>query len=200
MARIEPLTEPYPGREGALLRAMMPPGVEPITLFRVLARNPTMTRAMHGWGSYELSRELSVGLREREIVILRTCAACGCEYEWGVHVAFFAGRAGLTPAQITSLTAGEAGDPCWDDEGERLLIRAVDALHRDGDIGEELWSRLAARFTEPQLLDVVLLCGWYHAISFLARTLRLEPEPGAPHFADAALGALAAGVPRTAAS
>ena len=74
----------------------MPPGVPPIALFRTFARNLPMTEAMPGWGSYELGRDLSLSMRDREIVIDRTCARCGCEYEWGVHVAFFAERAGLT--------------------------------------------------------------------------------------------------------
>ena len=38
-------------------------------------------------------------LRQREIVIDRVTARCGSEYEWGVHVAFFAKRAGLDAAQ-----------------------------------------------------------------------------------------------------
>jgi hypothetical protein len=29
-------------------------------------------------------------------------------------------------------------------------------------------------------LDAVLVCGWYHAISFAVRALRLPPEPGTP--------------------
>ena len=51
-----------------------------------------MTEAMGSWGRYELGRQLSLPLREREIAIDRTCARCGCEYEWGVHVAYFAER------------------------------------------------------------------------------------------------------------
>src|SRR4051812_29406070 len=37
-----------------------------------------------------------LSLREREIVIDRTCALNGCEYEWGVHVATFSDAAHLT--------------------------------------------------------------------------------------------------------
>jgi hypothetical protein len=99
-----------------------------------------MTEAMGSWGAYELSRSLSLPLRDREIVIDRTCARCGCEYEWGVHVAFFAERAGLDQHQIASLASGTADDPCWDGEQDRLLIRAVDALHEDADIPGSLWQ------------------------------------------------------------
>jgi alkylhydroperoxidase family enzyme len=182
MGRIAPLDAPYEPDVAAELAAMMPPGAAPIGLFRMFAKNLPMTRAMRPWGSYELGRHLSLTLRDREIVIDRTCARTGCEYEWGVHVAFFAGRAGLTEAQIASLTRGEPSDGCWPDERDRLLIEAADALHDDGDLPDELWSRLSETFDESQLLDLLLLAGWYHAISFVARATRLPLEPDAPRF------------------
>ena len=142
-----------------------------------------MTEAMHGWGSYELSRGLTLALRDREIVIDRTCARCGCEYEWGVHVAFFAERAGLNPAQVDSLAVGDAHDQCWTNKRDALLIRAVDSLHDGGDIDDDLWESLAAEFSAANLLDLLFLCGWYHTISFVARTVRVPLEPGAPRLA-----------------
>ncbi len=166
--RVEPVRPPYsPGIAGRL-GAMMPPGVPPILLFRTFARNLPMTAAMSGWGSYELSKRLSLPLRDREVIIGRTCARCRCEYEWGVHVAFFAGEARLSGEQVTSLTHGGACDPCWTGERDRLLIQAADALHDTAGIGEHLWSRLARVFSDEQLLDLMMLAGWYHAISFTA--------------------------------
>jgi alkylhydroperoxidase family enzyme len=188
MTRIEPVQPPYPPEVGERLEAMMPPGVPPILLFRTFARNLPMTTAMSGWGGYELSRRLSLPLRDREIVIDRTCARCGCEYEWGVHVAFFAERAGLTGPQLTSLTHGGAGDPCWPGERDRLLIEAADALHDTARIGDDLWLRLAGEFSDEQLLDVTMLAGWYHAISFTANAARVALEDGAQRFADVAGG------------
>src|SRR4051812_19605047 len=120
MARIEPLEAPYETAVAEQLYRMVPAGVPPINLFRTFAKNMPMTMAMHPWGRYELGRDLSLSLRDREIVIDRTCAKCGCEYEWGVHVAFFAERAGLDEAQIASLTHGNAGDGCWRFERDRL--------------------------------------------------------------------------------
>ena len=162
----------------------MPPGAEPILLFRTFVRNLPMAAAMHPWGAYELGRHLSIPMRAREIVIDRSCARCGCEYEWAVHVRFFAGRVALTAEQVRSLTWGQPTDACWTDEREALLIRAVDELHDTSDIADALWSRLAAVLTDAQLLDLLLLCGWYHAISFVTRVPRLGPEPGTPTFAD----------------
>ena len=125
-------------------------------------------------------------MRDREVLIDRTCARCGCEYEWGVHVAFFAERVGLSPAQLTSLTHGDAADPCWTDERDRLLLEGADALHDHADLDDELWDRLRGAFSSQQLLDLLLLCGWYHAISYAARAVRVPLEAGAPRFADVA--------------
>ena len=184
--RIAPLEAPFAPEVDLRLQAMMPAGVEPIALFRTFAKNLPMAEAMGGWGGYELSRRLSLTMRDREILIDRTTARCGCEYEWGVHVVFFAERVGLTPAQVTSLTHGAAHDPCWEDKRDRLLIRAVDELHDHGVIGDELWAALAAELDEAQLLDVTMLCGWYHAISFTARSAGVPLEQGAPTFASVA--------------
>jgi alkylhydroperoxidase family enzyme len=171
---------PFEPAAAAQLARMMPPGEPPIALFRVFARNLAMTEAMHGWGGYELSRRLSLSVRDREIVIDRTCARCGCDYEWGVHVARFAGRAGLTAAQLASLATGSAADECWPDERDRLLILAVDALHDQADIDDDLWRRLTGTFSDVSVLDLLLLCGWYHAISFAARATRLPAERDGP--------------------
>ncbi|MEU7908903.1 carboxymuconolactone decarboxylase family protein [Actinoplanes sp. NPDC049118] len=189
MSRIPPLDAPYPADVAAQLESMMPAGVPPIGLFRTFARNLPMTVAMSDWGRYQLGPRMSLTMREREIVIVRTCARCRCEYEWAVHLRFFADRVRLTPDQIVSLTDGSPEDPCWTAVRERVLIRVADALHDSADVDDDLW--LAARdvLDEPRLLDLFLLCGWYHAISFAARAARaarVEPEPGGPRFADLA--------------
>lgn len=184
MSRIQPVEPPYDSDVAARLEAMMPPGAPPIVLFRTFVRNFPMATAMGGWGGYELSRRLSLTMREREIVIDRTCARCRCEYEWGVHIAFFAERVGLSRSQITSITHGQPSDPCWVDDRDRLLIEATDALHDGADIDDDLWQRLHAFLSDEQVLDLFMLAGWYHAISYAANGARVDLESGAPRFAD----------------
>ena len=168
------------------MEAMMPPGIPPILLFRTFARNLPMTKAMGEWGSYELSKRCSLSMREREIVIDRTCARCGCEYEWGVHVAFYADRVGFSNQQITSLTHGSASDACWTEERDRILIDAVDELFESAQISDQLWQGFKDILSDQQILDVLLMTGWYHAISFAANGTHLALEPGVPRFADVA--------------
>ncbi len=183
MSRITPVGQQPDLEVAELLAAMMPAGVPPIRLFRTLVRNKPMTEAMHALGRYQLSRRLSIGLREREIVILRTCARSGAEYEWGVHVAFYAVKAGLSTEQVRSLTNGTPTQDGWTLRDQRL-VRLVDELGTTGEVTNDTWNELADDFTDAQLLDLVLLCGWYRAISGLCRALRVDLEDYAPRFTD----------------
>ena len=82
------------------------------------------------------ARPRPLSLREREIVIDRTCALTGCEYEWGVHVAIFAEAAasdrGTGPrhragrGRCAVLVGGRAGA----DRGGRCAARPRDAERR----------------------------------------------------------------------
>jgi hypothetical protein len=168
----------------ALFTTFLPEGLPPLRVARTMARNVPLARALSGWHWYELSDALSLDLRAREIVIQRTCALCDCEYQWGLHVAVFAERAGLSPDQIRSLVHGSAADECWTAQRDRLLVELADQLHIRSDVDDRLWGGLVECFTEEQMLDLLTLCGWVHTMSFLIRGVRVEPEPGLPGFAD----------------
>lgn len=49
--------------------------------------------------------------RLREVLIHRTCALRGAEYEWGVHAVGFGKPLGLTDDQLASTVDGDADDP-----------------------------------------------------------------------------------------
>ena len=89
-------------------------------------------------------------LREREIVIDRTCARTGCEYEWGVHVATFADAAHLTEEQVRATVLGDADAACWS-AAEQALIAAVDALHDRATLSEAEFAALSAHYDEAQI-------------------------------------------------
>jgi len=168
--RIAPLESPYPAPVQAALDRIMPEGVPPLALFRTLARNERVFLRLMAGGLLDRG---SISLCEREIVIDRTCARCGSEYEWGVHVAFFAGRVGFSPEQVAA-TAG--GDPAGFPERERLLLRLADELHDRAQVSDELWAALREHFAEEQLIELVALAGFYHLLSFLTNALRIPLE------------------------
>jgi len=174
--RIEPLTPPHNPELESLLQRMTPPGAPSVlALFRVLAHHPMLAERMSGFGSLLLGRKASLGLRDREVVIDRVCARCGAEYEWGVHVAAFGEAAGLTPAQNTAIADPEADDAPLTPR-DRLLVQMVDELHESGTVSDALWPELAALWSTQQLLELLALAGWYHAIAYVCNAARVPLE------------------------
>ena len=177
-ARIAPETSPFaPDIEAALAR-IMPSGVPPLVLFTTLARNPRVFKRVMAGGLLDKG---SISLREREIVIDRTTARCGSEYEWGVHVALFAERVGLGDNETSAILSGASDDPIWSPR-ERLIVRLVDALHDTQTIDETLWRELKTEFADAQLIELVVLTGFYHTISFVTNALAIPLEPNAARF------------------
>jgi len=94
MSRLAPLSPPYaPDIQQQFDRVMR--GAPPLMLFRVMAAQPRAWAKFGGGGMLDRG---PLSMREREIVIDRTCALNKCEYEWGAGCAM--------------LVAGRAGDDC----------------------------------------------------------------------------------------
>jgi alkylhydroperoxidase family enzyme len=177
MSRIAPLEPPYaPDIQGQFDRIMR--GAPPLILFRVMAGH---TRAWEKFRAGSLLDPGPLSLREREIVIDRTCALNRCEYEWGVHVAIFAGPAKLTDEQVRATVLEPADAPCWS-EAERAMIAAVDALHHRATLSDAEFAAVSAHYNEDQILEIIMLCGSYRTVSYLANGLGLPLEEKAARF------------------
>jgi len=177
MSRIAPLEPPYaPEIQGQFDRIMR--GAPPLMLFRVVAGN---ARAWQKFRAGSLLDHGPLSLREREIVIDRTCARNACEYEWGVHVATFAEAARLTEEQVRATVLGEADAACWS-AAEQALIAAVDALHERATLSDAEFKALSAHYEEAKILEIIQLCGFYRTVSYLANTLALPLEQKAARF------------------
>ncbi len=175
--RVAPLDPPYTPDVQMQFDKLMR-GAPPLALFRTVARNPrVLQRMMDG----SLLDRGSIPLRARELMILRTCARCGAEYEWGVHVSVFGAKAQWTPAQLASTVHGQAGDECWSAE-DRLVILLADQLHDANRVDDALWAELAAKFAADQLVELMMLAGLYHAVSYLINGLKIQREAFAPRF------------------
>src|SRR5664280_965453 len=140
--RIAPLEPPYTPDIDAALRKWMPPGaeLEPLKLFRTLNVHEELASRMRPLGAGILGHG-RVAPREREIVIHRTCARAGAEYEWGVHVLAYGKPLGLTDAQIAATVNGSADDAAWS-ASDALLIELADELYDTATVSDELWARL----------------------------------------------------------
>ena len=176
--RIAPAERPYaPDMEETLTR-LMPPGVAPLALFRTVARDARLFRRFMAGGLLDKG---SLSLRERELAIDRTCARCGAEYEWGVHMALFGARVGFGEAEQRATLAAGADADCWSAR-ERLIVRLMDQLHEISSVDDALWGELAAEFEDAQLIELIMLAGSYHMVSYLTNALRLPGESFAARF------------------
>jgi 4-carboxymuconolactone decarboxylase len=175
--RIAPVGPPY----SETLLKWMPPGaaVEPLKLFRTLYVNEELADRMRPLGAGLLGHG-RLSLRERELVIDRACARSGAEYEWGVHVAAFGSQAGLSEDELAATAAG--GPDSFADPADADLIALVDELHDTATVSDELWGRLAERYDEPTLLELVILAGWYRLISGVINAVGIEREDWAARF------------------
>lgn len=177
--RIAPVEPPYPAEVQSAFDVVMR-GAPPLLLFRTVAHNPRVLQRMMAGGLLDRG---SISLRARELMILRTCARCGASYEWGVHVATFATKAGIDERQQRATVHGTPDDDCWDSD-DRVVLRLADQLHETNAVDDALWAAAAARFSAAQLVELVMLAGLYHAVSNLVNALHVEPEPFAPAFPD----------------
>jgi alkylhydroperoxidase family enzyme len=180
--RIVPLSAPYEPEKAAMLQKWMPPGstAEPLALFRTLYVHDELASRMRPLGAGLLGHG-RLEPRDREIVILRTCARAGAEYEWGVHVPAYGKPLGLSDAQVQATVKGTPDDPVWS-ETDGLLVRLADELHETCDVSEPLWSALSERFADPQLLELLVLAGWYRTLAYVINGARVQHEPWAERF------------------
>ena len=180
-SRIAPLDPPYAPSIDAMLTRLMPPGVPPLNLFRTLAHNPAVleTFAHNGALVFRLG---SLDATHREIVIQRTCALCGAEYEWGVHAAFFGKKTNLEGERLAATLHGDADSNVWN-EAESALVRLADELHTTQTISAPLWRSLQAHWSDAQIVELVVLAGFYHTVAYLVNGLGVELESFAPRFA-----------------
>jgi len=177
MSRIAPLDPPYAADIQQHFDRIMR-GKPPLVLFRMMAGHP---RAWEKFRGGSLLDRGPLPLREREIVIDRTCALNSCEYEWGVHVAAFAAAAGLSEQQVHATVRGSADAACWS-PAEQALIAAVDALHARATLDDAEFAALSAHYDDDQVLEIILLCGFYRTVSYLANALALPLEATAARF------------------
>jgi 4-carboxymuconolactone decarboxylase len=151
-------------------------GGRTLYLFRVCVRTPELCRAWVPASRYFGTSPLS--LRDRELLILRTCWLTKNEYTWGNHVAA-AKRAGLSDEDLLRITKGLGGG--WS-AADAVLLRAVDELHSDQVVTDATWESLSQRYGHRELSDLIFIVGQYTFVAMWARSGGFPMEAGAPRF------------------
>ena len=175
--RIAPLAPEEMDDQQSELMAQIGLGGPTVNIFATLVRHPGLFRRWMPFGGKLLSGRLPA--RDRELLVLRTGWRCRSEYEWAQHVVV--GRAaGLTDDEIARVADGPDAEG-WEDH-ERVLLRAADELHDDACISDATWADLAVRYDERQLIEVPMVVGHYHLVSFTLNSLGVPLEDGVEGF------------------
>jgi len=180
MTRISPLPAAERDEEVEQLLAgtLLGRDGEALNIFQTMARHPKLMKRWLPFGGWLLARGV-LPARDRELLILRTAWNCQADYEWGHHVEL-AEAAGVTEDEIDRVTTGpDASD--WD-PFEATLLRAADELHGDARITDATWSRLADRYDDKALIELLMVVGQYHLVSFFLNSAGVEREGGVPGF------------------
>jgi 4-carboxymuconolactone decarboxylase len=151
------------------------PGLPPLNIFRTLSRNEPLARGFLSLGGHLLRGE-ALPARERELVILRVGWRSQSEYEFGQHTSI-GQAAGLTAGEVAALA--DAGSSSWSAE-DAALIAMVDELCDEDVVSEATWAQLAARWSEEQLLELLVLAGYYRLVSGMLNSAGVALEPGTP--------------------
>jgi alkylhydroperoxidase family enzyme len=178
--RIAPVSPPFAPNVQALFDRLPASWSPPFQLFTVLARDERLLLRFTG-SAVSYLEPSHVTVRQREVLLLRVTARARCAYEWGMRVHYFAEEAGLSEAQLYASVYGDADDGSWQPD-DRLLVQLADELHDTVAIGDALWAKLRATFSEEAVMQLLLMAGYYRTVATLANSLRLplEPKVGRP--------------------
>jgi 4-carboxymuconolactone decarboxylase len=174
--RIFPLEEPGPDVSELLAKTLGDNRGVPLRIFRTMARHPRMLKRFNVLGGFFLTRG-DLPARDRELVVLRTAWRSGCEYEWAQHVLIGA-RAGLSQDEMSQVAQpGLAGS--WPAR-DAALLRAADEIADQADLSEETWAGLSALYSEAQVMELVMLAGFYRMTAGFLNATGVRKEAGLP--------------------
>lgn len=170
MARIpyfDPATAP-----DRVLHAMA--GKRKINIFRMIANSQNSAPEVLALG-HTLSRGSSLDPVHREVVILRVAHLTGAAYQWHEHTAV-ATRVGFTPSKIEAVAAYPDQVTGEFTPFELLLLEFTDSVVGTTTVPDDIFDAVAAEYNESELVEFVLLIGFYMMVGRVMNTFRLELE------------------------
>jgi 4-carboxymuconolactone decarboxylase len=145
-------------------------------LFQTLAHNPRLLKRFNVMAGGLLTKGL-LPARERELVILRTAFRCRSVFEFGQHT-IIGLASGLRQDEIDQivLPPEEAAFPSSDE----ALIRMVDELYDGNCVTDRTWLQLRNRWHEAELLELLMVAGFYWMLAGVLNSAGVEPEAEIP--------------------
>lgn len=119
--------------------SVLPPGIPPLNLFRMMAYSPSTLPHLLSLGT-AIFRDTSVSPHLRELICLLTAQRLSCEYQWKQHVPI-AKANGVTESQITALLDGSISGEDWSVE-EKALLAFLDQVIGSPEVDEDVFEEV----------------------------------------------------------
>jgi 4-carboxymuconolactone decarboxylase len=143
--------------------------------FNAWLRSPELADRLQKVGEY-VRFSTSLDKRLNEMAILMTAHHWGSQYEWFAH-APLAIKAGLDPAVIAAIGAGQKPETIKDDEA--IVWEFATQLRRDHAVDDDVYGRAVAKFGEQGVVDLIAVSGYYDVVSMTLNVAHVAPPTGA---------------------
>ena len=136
-----------------------------------LSHAPAGLEAFAAYGEYvRYGTELPP--RVRELCVL--AIAAGNQYAWSHHHPH-AMKAGVTQAELDSLEGGPLAASI--SASESAAIRYSREFAQGGKVTDETFAEARRHFSDRQITDLTLLCGYFMALGATITAFRVQLEP-----------------------
>ena len=173
--RLSPVTEITAELAEIFPKTLIRQDGKPINIFGTLAHHPRALKRFNVFGGLLLNGLLPV--REREIAILRVGWNCRSVYEFGQHT-IIGRRSGMSDIEIAALCGAPEAHP-WSAD-ERALIDLADDICADNCASDATWAALRPRWSDAELVELVLVVGNYRLVSGFLNTMGVQLDEGVP--------------------
>ena len=124
--------------------------------------------------------QMSLSVREQEIIILRMGYHYKCDYVWKHHIPV-ATEFGVTENELTELKINEF-DSTKFSKTEAALISLCDQMMRERNVSDELWLSTKDILQTNQVVDLIHLIGQYVIFALTNNVFKVEVEPSLKDF------------------
>ena len=142
--------------------------------FRALLHNPKATSYLTSMGA-QLRFQSALPENLKELAILVISREWNSDIEWTAH-AVLAAKAGVSSDSIEAIRTKKA--PSGLTDTEQIITRFLQQLLRDKTVSEENFGATQKLLGTKGVVDLVLTCSYYSAITLAQLALKPELEPG----------------------
>lgn len=145
-----------------------------VNIVRMLGHSPDIGSAVNKLGAAQFAAGALPAV-DRELVIMNSGVAFSALYEWEQHISI-SRSAGVTDAQRDALAARDLTSSEFT-EAQRTLLAFADSAARSPEVPDEIFEAARGHYTDRQLVETVIMVGFYFLIARVSTVFELEIDP-----------------------